>query len=134
MSAHHHGHQHGTAEPEASSAHWTAEFWDERYSSIPALWSGHVNAVVVTETEALSPGTALDVGCGEGGDALWLAGRGWQVEGVDVSQVALDRAARHAAEAVRRLRLPRSGRRRPGRPGRSCRTTPDHTGTARPRR
>jgi SAM-dependent methyltransferase len=66
---------------------------------MPRLWSGHVNAVVMDETGSLSPGTALDVGCGEGGDALWLAERGWQVEGVDVSQVALDRAARRATEA-----------------------------------
>ncbi|WP_027861565.1 bifunctional 2-polyprenyl-6-hydroxyphenol methylase/3-demethylubiquinol 3-O-methyltransferase UbiG [Marmoricola sp. URHB0036] len=101
MSAHeaHHGHQHEAGEAEDPSVRWTAEFWDERYGSSPALWSGHVNAVVMTETESLPPGTALDVGCGEGGDALWLAGRGWQVEGVDVSQVALDRAARHAAAA-----------------------------------
>jgi SAM-dependent methyltransferase len=102
MSTHHHGHQHGqpgTAESEDPSVRWTAEFWDERYGSMPSLWSGHVNAIVRTEAQALSPGTALDVGCGEGGDALWLAARGWQVEGVDVSQVALDRAARHAAEA-----------------------------------
>ena len=102
MSTHHHGHQHGqpgTAESEDPSVRWTAQFWDERYGSMPSLWSGHVNAIVRTEAQALSPGTALDVGCGEGGDALWLAARGWQVEGVDVSQVALDRAARHAAEA-----------------------------------
>ena len=78
---------------------WTAEFWDERYASRTALWSGHVNAVVMTETARPVPGRALDIGCGEGGDALWLAARGWQVVGVDVSQVALDRAAGHAREA-----------------------------------
>jgi SAM-dependent methyltransferase len=94
----HEGHHHSTG-TEPSLDRWTAEFWDERYGSSPALWSGHVNAVVMTETEMLSPGTALDVGCGEGGDALWLAARGWRVDGVDVSQVALDRAARHAGEA-----------------------------------
>lgn len=78
---------------------WTAEFWDDRYQSSPALWSGHVNAVLMTEAAALTPGRALDVGCGEGGDALWLAARGWHVDGIDVSQVALDRAATHAREA-----------------------------------
>ncbi len=96
MSTHDGHHQHG-AEP--STDRWSAEFWDDRYGSMPTLWSGHVNAVVRTETASLSPGTALDVGCGEGGDALWLAERGWRVEGVDVSQVALDRAARRAHEA-----------------------------------
>jgi SAM-dependent methyltransferase len=94
MSEHH---AHHGAEP--GTHQWTAKFWDDRYGSMPTLWSGHVNAVVRTETEALSPGVALDVGCGEGGDALWLAERGWQVEGVDVSQVALDRAARRVVEA-----------------------------------
>ncbi len=78
---------------------WSAEFWDERYSSAPALWSGHVNATVVDETSELPRGRALDVGCGEGGDALWLAERGWQVLGIDVSRVALDRAAGHAHTA-----------------------------------
>ncbi len=94
----HDGHHHPSA-PDDSSDHWSAEFWDERYGSSPALWSGHVNAVVMSETESLAPGRALDVGCGEGGDALWLAERGWRVEGVDVSQVALDRAARRARDA-----------------------------------
>lgn len=78
---------------------WSAEFWDERYSSAPALWSGHVNATVVDETSELPQGRALDVGCGEGGDALWLAERGWQVLGIDVSRIALDRAAGHARTA-----------------------------------
>ncbi len=53
----------------------------------------------MAEAEGLAPGRALDVGCGEGGDAFWLADRGWQVDGVDVSQVALDRAAARAREA-----------------------------------
>lgn len=78
---------------------WTADFWDERYRSGPALWSGKVNAVVMTETGDLATGRALDIGCGEGGDALWLAGRGWRVDGVDVSRVALERAAGHARQA-----------------------------------
>ncbi len=47
----------------------------------------------------LPVGTALDVGCGEGADAVWLAERGWRVTGADVSPVALERAARHAGEA-----------------------------------
>jgi SAM-dependent methyltransferase len=77
---------------------WDAAFWDERYGSSPELWSGHVNAVVRDEVAGLSAGRALDVGCGEGGDALWLADRGWEVLGVDVSRVALDRAAARARD------------------------------------
>jgi len=93
----HHEHEHGA--PDAGDRpRWDAEFWDERYSSSDSLWSGHVNAVVRDEAADLAPGRAIDVGCGEGGDALWLAGRGWTVLGVDVSQVAVDRAAARAAE------------------------------------
>lgn len=100
MGEHHHGHEHhhGAADAAADRPRWDAAFWDERYSSSDSLWSGHVNAVVRDEVEGLEPGRALDVGCGEGGDALWLAARGWTVLGVDVSQVAVDRAAARAAE------------------------------------
>lgn len=68
--------------------------WDERYASHDdRLWSGRANGVLVTELAGSSPGRALDVGCGEGADAIWLARAGWQVIGVDVSEVALERAA-----------------------------------------
>ena len=90
------GHTH--APTEDSTPRWDAAFWDERYGSSDALWSGHVNAVVRDEVAGLPAGRALDVGCGEGGDALWLAGHGWQVLGVDVSRVALGRAAARARE------------------------------------
>ena len=70
-----------------------AQHWDERYRSKEQLFSGNPNGVLVTEAADLAPGRALDVGCGEGGDALWLAGRGWRVTAVDISQVALDRGA-----------------------------------------
>lgn len=73
--------------------------WEQRYRDSPALWSGRANAALVAEAADLPPGRALDVGCGEGGDALWLAGRGWQVTGLDWSEVALARAAEHAAAA-----------------------------------
>lgn len=70
-----------------------AQFWDERYSSQEQLFSGDPNGVLVTEIADLQPGQALDVGCGEGADALWLARRGWLVTAVDLSRVALERAA-----------------------------------------
>jgi SAM-dependent methyltransferase len=76
---------------------FSAAAWDERYRSHQErIWSGNPNAVLVAETSDLVPGTALDVGCGEGADALWLAARGWQVTGSDISAVALERAAAEA--------------------------------------
>jgi SAM-dependent methyltransferase len=75
-----------------------AEFWDERYRSSGALWSGEVNPQLVREASDLVPGTALDAGCGEGADAIWLAQRGWQVTAVDFSAVALERGTARAAE------------------------------------
>ncbi len=78
---------------------FSAEDWDARYASADQVWSGLPNTALVTEVAGLTPGRALDVGCGEGADAVWLAGRGWDVTALDVSQVALDRAERHARDA-----------------------------------
>jgi thioredoxin reductase/SAM-dependent methyltransferase len=72
--------------------------WDHRYGG-DRMWSGNPNGSLVDEVGALPPGRALDVGAGEGGDALWLAERGWRVTASDVSQRALSRVA---AEAARR--------------------------------
>ncbi len=72
------------------------DFWDQRYSGIEHLWSGQPNISLVSETRGLRPGRVLDVGCGEGADALWLAEHGWDVTALDVSRVALDRAAGQA--------------------------------------
>lgn len=74
-------------------------FRDGRYRSHAALWSGEPNRHLVAEADSLTPGTALDVGSGEGADAIWLAERGWRVTAVDLSTVALGRAAAHAAQA-----------------------------------
>ncbi|MDO8362676.1 MAG: class I SAM-dependent methyltransferase [Actinomycetota bacterium] len=73
------------------------QFWDDRYRSAPAIWSGRPNPQLVANAADLAPGRALDIGAGEGADAIWLAERGWQVTAVDISGVALDRA-RAAAE------------------------------------
>ncbi len=73
--------------------------WDEKYLTQDRLWSGAPNGALLVEAAGLPPGQALDLGCGEGGDALWLAGRGWLVTAVDISRVALERAAAAAGEA-----------------------------------
>ncbi|MYQ38289.1 Methyltransferase domain-containing protein [Streptomyces sp. LamerLS-316] len=76
-----------------------AEMWDDRYRESDRIWSGNPNVVLVREVEDLKPGRALDLGCGEGADAVWLARTGWRVTATDISRVALERAAVHAAEA-----------------------------------
>lgn len=74
-----------------------AHDWDRRYAERDLLWSEEPNAFVVSETAVLAPGRALDVGCGEGRNSIWLAERGWEVTGIDFSQVALERARALAA-------------------------------------
>jgi SAM-dependent methyltransferase len=73
-------------------------FWDERYRSAERVWSGNPNPQLVAEVAGRPPGRALDVGCGEGADAIWLAREGWSVLAADISGVALERAARHARD------------------------------------
>jgi 2-polyprenyl-3-methyl-5-hydroxy-6-metoxy-1,4-benzoquinol methylase len=92
----HDGHEHGTDEAEDF---FEAPSWEERYAGEEQLWSGRPNPQLVAEVSGLPPGTALDVGCGEGGDVIWLAEQGWRVTGADFSANGLARAARHAAEA-----------------------------------
>jgi SAM-dependent methyltransferase len=72
-------------------------FWEELYGSQTSLWTGRPNPQLVTEAANLRPGRALDAGCGEGGDALWLATSGWRVTAVDFSATALARGAKEAA-------------------------------------
>ncbi len=73
--------------------------WDRRYGDREKLWSGEPNGALVAEVAGLSPGRALDVGCGEGADAIWLASGGWDVTAIEVSGVALERAAAQARAA-----------------------------------
>jgi SAM-dependent methyltransferase len=79
--------------------------WDRRYAEQDQLWSGQPNGALVVEAAGLTPGRVLDVGCGEGADAIWLAGRGWDVTALEVSGVALRRAAEHARAAGVAVRL-----------------------------
>jgi len=69
-----------------------AEGWDDRYRSSELIWGIAPNRWVEQELAGLLPGRALDVACGEGRNALWLASIGWQVTAVDFSPVALEKA------------------------------------------
>jgi SAM-dependent methyltransferase len=73
-------------------------FWNERYRSSQRVWSGNPNPQLVAEAVGLSPGRALDVGCGEGADAIWLARKGWDVVAADISSVAIERGEQHARD------------------------------------
>ncbi|MGX9792285.1 class I SAM-dependent methyltransferase [Mycobacterium sp. MMS18-G62] len=70
--------------------------WEERYSERNRIWSGRVNFRLAEVASTRKPGSALDLGCGEGADACWLAERGWRVVAVDISETALQRAAEDA--------------------------------------
>lgn len=71
-----------------------ASAWNDRYGQAELVWSAGPNAFVADHVGALPPGRALDVACGEGRNALWLAARGWDVVGIDFSDVAIDKARR----------------------------------------
>jgi SAM-dependent methyltransferase len=68
------------------------DYWEAHYGERERIWSGRVNVQLARVVADLSPGRALDLGCGEGGDAVWLAEHGWHVTAGDVSETALARA------------------------------------------
>ena len=74
------------------------EQWEQRYAESDRVWSGRVNVRLAEVVSPLEAGHALDLGCGEGADACWLAERGWTVVAVDISDTALQRAAEAAQE------------------------------------
>lgn len=110
QTAHHHDRHHGDASLGGDTAGIgsgirgddAASIWDERYSAKPQMWSGKPNPQLVREAGGLKAGKALDLGCGEGADAIWLAQQGWTVTAVDVSAVALERARSHEKAALAR--------------------------------
>jgi SAM-dependent methyltransferase len=86
-----HGQGKGMAMSEAQ------QVWEDHYGACERAWSGRVNVRLAEQVESMRPGRALDLGCGEGADAMWLAEHGWDVTAVDISQTALDRAAADTA-------------------------------------
>ncbi|MGY0385629.1 FAD-dependent oxidoreductase [Nocardioides sp. WG-D5] len=75
------------------------DFWQERYAGSDRIWSGKVNTVLGDIAAGLEPGTALDLGSGEGADVIWLAQHGWRATGIDISDNAVSRG-KEAAQAA----------------------------------
>lgn len=94
--AHHSHGEHADADP---NGYFEPESWEERYAGDGRHWSGAPNPQLVAEASNLTPGTAMDVGCGEGADVIWLAQQGWETTGIDFSANGLARAAQHAEQA-----------------------------------
>lgn len=84
--------------PEHSPAPTPVDFWEERYAGSSRVWSGAPNRTLVDIVADLTPGRALDLGCGEGADVIWLAQRGWRASGVDISETAIARARAAASD------------------------------------
>lgn len=89
-------HDHAQRVSDAAEA---AQFWDRHYRQRDQPWSGVPNAFLVAAVAGREPGTALELGCGDGGDAIWLAGQGWRVTAADISDTALRRLAERAIAA-----------------------------------
>ena len=76
-----------------------ASAWDQRYAAVDQVWSRGPNEFVERALAGLAAGEALDLACGEGRNALWLAGLGWRVTALDFSAVAVERGRRLAEES-----------------------------------
>jgi len=96
-----HASEHASEHPPGHGGPDAAAFWEERYlthrDESGKMWSGRVNPAVAREVAELAPGTALELGSGEGADALWIAARGWTVTALDISPAALAVGAKEAA-------------------------------------
>lgn len=75
------------------------DFWEDRYAGSDRVWSGRVNAALAAIAPTLVPGRALDLGCGEGADVIWLGQNHWRATGIDISPTAIERARLAAKEA-----------------------------------
>ena len=93
---HHHSGQDGTGHQTENLD--PSQFWEQMYAGTEAIWSGRVNETLAELVADLTPGRSLDLGCGEGGDVLWMAERGWEAAGIDLSETAIGRAQQAAAE------------------------------------
>ncbi|KXI19698.1 methyltransferase domain protein [Corynebacterium sp. CMW7794] len=94
MTQHHHHHEH-----KGPGYQPTAEEMEARYLESEQLWSGNPNSTLVDYAGTLKPGTALDIGCGEGADLAWLAAHGWDAEGIDFAPTAVARTRAHGLTA-----------------------------------
>lgn len=77
---------------EPNAAEDPREFWEQLYAGAAPIWSGRVNRTMAEVVAGLPPGRSLDLGCGEGGDVMWLAEHGWHATGIDLSETAVERA------------------------------------------
>ncbi len=93
---HGHGHAHGHGGEQPSTATDVAANWDERYAA--EAWPTDPDPLLVQLVNGLAPGAALDLGCGTGRNAVWLAQQGWEVTGVDGSTVGLAQASQRAQQ------------------------------------
>jgi SAM-dependent methyltransferase len=85
--------------PRRSVGGMDADAWDARYAGSDLVWSADANQFVVEVVEGWPPGRAVDLACGEGRNAIWLAQQGWDVTAIDFSSVAIERARRLADDA-----------------------------------